>query len=361
MLEADDPAAAPEPVISSLIISAYERELEQEWREGEKAPHGAPWFTSMHASQFPGDDEACGRYAVYSLLDPPKPAPFKPFLKAWFDLGLNLEHDWVRRLRSYGALLSADVTAEDSYQTGFVDEEHWLTGSTDAVVLPRGWHKAHLAEVKTTSHEKVLQLRSATPMYPLAHAKYVRQLKAYIGLAHEMPFTPTVTICDESGALISERDGHVCPMHGKGCSRHTEKLQPPDDGTLIYSSREEPLTTASFRVFYDPEFMRAGRKRLAEWRDYYLRGEIPPHPYESKPKKWTGPLCERCDLKSRVCKPDYQDKVERLQESNLIAFAKEIRPEWEYIEKRAQTLFRWNAQDLSQRAEETVNVGNGTG
>jgi hypothetical protein len=295
---------------------------------------------------------------VYGLLDPPAPAPRKPFLQAWFDIGNALEHNWIRRLRNYGVLLSADVTAEDDFQTGFEDEEHWLTGSCDAIVLPRGWMKPHLVEIKTTSHEKVLAMRAEKPTFPLQHPKYVRQLKTYIGLAHEMPYTPTVHICNESGAIISSRDDYICPIHGQRCAFESIPLMPPDDGTLIYSSREDPLTTASFRVFYDPEFLAVGRVRLAEWRDYFLRGEIPAHPYEGRAKKWTAPACANCDFKGAFCKTDYQNKTMRLSDSNLIGFARGIRPDYDLEQKRSSVLFRWGAEDLSRRQEEMAGVSN---
>ncbi len=334
------------PVVEPLLVAAYEAELEAEWRGGDHSPHGQPWHTSLHASQFPGDsDDICGRKTVYELLDPPSPEPRKPFLQAMFDLGLNLEHDWVRRFASYGALVSADVTGDDDYQTGFVDEEHWLTGSCDAIVLPRGWKKSHVCEIKTTSHEKILAMKSQTPTYPFSHGKYLRQLKTYICLAHDLPYTPAVNLCDDSGAIISPRTDRICPDHHKRCAHHVEILLPPDDGTLIYSSREEPLNTVSFHVQYDPAFFAAGLEQLAQWRDYFLRGEIPPHPAQGRSKKWTSKWCDRCEIKGKICKIDYNNNAKTFSESVLEEYAQTIRPEYNLEQKQRAVLFRWGVED----------------
>jgi hypothetical protein len=345
------------PVIEPLLNAAYQRELDLEWRGDGKAPHGQSWATSFHASAFPGDsDDVCGRQLVYEMLDIPSPEPRKPFLQAWFDLGSHLEHDWVRRFASYGVLLTADVTADDRYQTTFEEEEVWLSGSCDAIVLPRGWTKSHVVEIKTVSHERLLAMLSRTPTFPLSHAKYLRQLKTYIGLAHELPFTPAINLCDESGAIISAKSDYVCPDHHKRCAHHVQILEPPDDGTLIYSSREEPLTVASCRVFYDEKFMQAGREKLAELRDYFLRGEIPPHPAQGRAKKWTSKWCDRCPWKSAFCKADDSENVTDLASSDLIPFAKSIRPDWDYESKRSSVLWRWTRDDEIQE-EERASVG----
>lgn len=660
---------APQPVVQPMIEAAYQLELHREWSIGDKSPHGHAWHTSFHASEFPGLNRiACGRYAVYKLLDPPAAEPIKPFLKAWFDLGTNLEHDWVRRLNAYGVLLSADVTADAQYQTGFVDEEHWLTGSSDAIVLTPQ-RQAHCVEIKTTcltgdtlvavadgrnavslqqlahegedvdvyasdngatvvrrmrnvhrtrsdarilrvllddgstirctpdhrfmsldgfmlradqlrpgqslmrfdsrlskpgndknlrrqiclgprgplvngnrggrwrwqykwsaerlfegytsagsrglvvdhhdgdplndrydnlrlmtrsehgkkhwandaakaqrsdafsayweslsdaeraehgrraavgrdqvatnasmreayehlgadwlsersrkawetrrrrqresanhcvisvefdgfedtycgtvedlgnfavvtncddpmlsdlsgvvvsnSNEKVLKMLSPTPEVPRQHAKYLRQLGAYIGLAHEAPFTPQVTLCKISGLIARPVSDDpfadcVCParqrvsdrphplIHTGDCDLERVDIRAPDDGTLIYSSREDPLTVASFRIPYDPTFMQVGREKLAAWRQAFIDEQLPEHPHEGARAKWSVDPCQYCDFKGTVCKPDYSDKISSLSDSHLIGSAQKIAPNWDYDEKRAAVLGRWGVRE----------------
>jgi hypothetical protein len=331
------------PVIAPLLIASYEREEEIRWRTEEKSPHGHGWSTSFHASAFPGDEEACGRLAVYGLMGLPRASPFPPFVRAMLDHGLDIEHHFVSRLDSYGSLLTANVAANDDFQTGFEDEEHWLSGNTDGVVLPRGWRKGFVLEVKTCAHEKVMAMRSRTPSFIPKHPQYVRQLKTYIGLAHELPFTPTVNLCNETGAIVPV--GGICPDHGKRCAFTSTTLLPPDDGALVYSSREEPLTVAEFRYHYDPQFMAAGRARLAEWREDFFAGRIPEHPYEGRGKMWTESLCKYCDLKKMGCKQDYTGGTTRLEESAVIEFARGVRPDYDYPRERAAAFRRWEEHD----------------
>src|SRR5271166_2163972 len=135
-------------VVEPILLAAYKNEEERIWREGlGDSPHGMPWFTSFHASAFPGEDTSvCGRAQVYKLMNPAPEKPIEPWLRVWFDLGSNLEHDWIRRFAAYGVLLSADVTADDKYQTGLSDPEVWLTGSPDGIILPPWWTKSHVVE-----------------------------------------------------------------------------------------------------------------------------------------------------------------------------------------------------------------------
>lgn len=337
-------------VVEPLLLSAYELESEREWREGQAAPHGEPWFSSFHSSQFPGADPyACGRAAVYGLMGLPDPEPISPPLRAMFNLGTNLEHDWVRRFALAGTLLSKSPAVGDSFQTNFVDREHWLTGASDAIVLPPFWRKSHCVEVKTTSHEKVIAMRQDRDMTPYSHAKYIRQLKTYISLANEAPFTPTVTLCKDSWAITREIvEGSPlrwCPVHeALGCESVQITLEPPDDGTLIYSSREEPLTTVSYYFSIDDEHMAIGREKLEHWRDDFIAGRIPAHPQEGERSLWSVHQCKYCALK-KPCKMDYQAKVTDLAQSNHIEFAKTIRPTYDFGVMRAAVLRRWGVEE----------------
>lgn len=643
-------------IVEPMLIEAYTLEAEREWRgAGDDSPHGARWHTSFHASAFPGEDPvACGRASVYTLMDLPKEKPFEPKTLAVFDVGTDLEHNWVRRFHSRGQLLTKSPAIGDAYQDVFIDDEHWLTGAADAIVLPPFWTRSHNVEIKTTclsgdtlvavadgrnavslrqlaeegepvdvyasddgctvvrkmrgikktrrnaemvrvnlddgsyvrctpdhqfmlldgsyrradclspgtslmrfdsrankakkdkafrrqiwlgprgplrnenaggrwrwqykwsaerlfpdysyhgtdglvadhidgnslndrydnlqlmtrnehaqkhfgtdefrseqsarvtsrwnsysdekrseigqkmaasrdqvatnqtmkdayqrlgaewlsersrkawetrrrrtlenhcvisvepdgtedtycgtvtgvgnfaivtsgenflsddlsgvvvhnSHEKVMAMRDNPENTPYSHAKYLRQIKTYIGLAYEQKFSPTVTLCKDSWAVT--RSGKLgdmvmetlrwCPVHHSfDCETVTITLGPPNDGTLIYSSREEPLLTASYYVPLDTEHMRVGREKLALWRDQYLRDELPAHPHEGQRAKWTVSPCKYCDFK-RQCKADYTAKTERISESAWIDKAKEIRPHYNYEASRARVLARW--------------------
>lgn len=332
-------------------MAAYEREALREWKGEAQAPHGHAWFSSFHASAYPADDPlACGRAALYSMMDLPDDKPREPKLSAMFAVGTDLEHHWVRKFAAEGTLLSKSPAVGDDFQTVFIDEEHWLSGASDAIILPPFWRRSHCVEIKTTSIEKVAAMRADRNSVPFSHPKYIRQLKTYIGLAHEEGFAPVVVVCAESWAITKSfpMDLRWCPIHESfECETREVQLEPPTDGTLIYSSREEPLLTASYYFEYDQHHMESGRARLAEWRDYFLRGEIPPHPLEGESSKWSVQPCKWCPAKRNACKPDYTAKVRRLSESNAIEAAQKIRPDYSYEDTRAQVLDRWHARDQS--------------
>lgn len=330
-------------VVEPILINAYERESIRE-QQATASPHGHPWHTSYHASAFPGDDPyACGRLAVYGMMGLPGEM-IEPKLRAWFELGTQLEHVWVKKFAAEGVLLSKSPAVGDDYQTNFADPEHWLTGAADAIILPAFWRKGHNVEVKTTSHEKVLAMKANSQDVPKSHAKYLRQLKTYISLANEAPFTPTVVVCSDSWAITTELPiGNLrwCPVHESvTCDTEEITLDPPDDGTLIYSSREEPLTTASYYVGLDEELVAAGRAKLAGWKQAFIDGVIPAHPREDERAKWSVEPCQWCRIK-KPCKADYTAKITSLAESNQIAAALEINPTYSYDESRARVLSRW--------------------
>lgn len=341
-------------VVEPILVRAYEREAELEWRGGSNdSPHGSRWSTAFHSSSFPGEDPfACGRLALYGLMDVPDERPREPFLSQWFDLGTQIEHNQVRRFAQDGVLLSRSPAVGDDYQTVFVDAEHWLTGAADAIILPPFWRKGHNVELKSTSAEKISAMRANREDTPSSHAKYVRQLKTYIGLAYEQEFAPKVVVCSESWAITAEfpMGMRFCPVHQSfDCGTEEVQLEPPTDGTLIYFSRDPErglnLDCVSYYVEHDPEHMRVGREKLVEWRDYFLRGEIPPHPHEGQRAKWSVSPCQWCSMKGRVCKPDYTGKVGLLADSHAIAFTQGIREGYDYAAQRASVFARWEETD----------------
>jgi hypothetical protein len=333
-------------IVEPILIAAYEREAHQEWRHGRGRPP-----TSFYISSFPGDDpHACGRAAVYSLMDLPEEKPIAPRLQSIFDAGKNHELEWTRRFAASGVLLSGDETAGEE-QTRFADPNVWASGACDAIILPYRWTKPHIVEIKTTAAEKVQAMRDNRESTPYSHDKYVRQIKTYIGLAHELPFAPEVTVCEASWAITKEMMGaRWCPFHqGFDCTLRTIQLDPPEDGTLIYSSRDEPLDIVSYHFSLDLDFLAAGRAKLAEWRSCYERGVLPPHPLESQRAKWSVHPCRFCKYKGSGkldgCKADYTAGITNIAESHWIKSAGSIRDNYSYPAVRAAVLARWGVND----------------
>jgi hypothetical protein len=332
--------------VEATLLSAYENEEEKIWREGlGDSPHGHKWSSSFHGSEFPGDDDSvCGRALVYGLTDPAPESPLAPKIRAIFDVGTQHEHNWVKRLSNYGVLLSANVTGEDEYQTNFSDSEVWLSGSPDVIMLPPFWNKSHIVEVKTTSHEKVLAMQQDPNQTPYSHRKYVRQTKLYIGEAHDNNFSPTVVICETSGILIKNGKDRCSIPHSGNCIPKLLKVLPPEDGTLVYSSREDPFCVVSYYIMYDKDFIDSGKKKLKELRGFFERDEIPPHVREGESAKWSVGQCQYCSEKRR-CKVDYKEKRKHLSESEVVNFTKSIRPWYSYQDARAVVFDRWGVKD----------------
>lgn len=326
------------------MLSAYENEERQIWQESaSESPHGQKWHLSFHASSFPGDDESvCGRAQVYNLLDPAPASPLEPKTRMLFDLGTEIEHMFVKRWSNYGVLLSADVTGDDKYQTGFEDPSCWLTGSPDAILLIPFSSNSEVVDVKTTSQEKVEKMKNDPEFFIYSHKKYIRQVKAYIAEANEK-FSPTVIVCGASGTLINNGQDHCSVVHQGVCIPKILKVKPPNCGTLLYASREEPLTCMmSYYVQHDPEMIQSGKQKLSNWKQEFIDGKLPAHVNDGDSKKWTSGECAYCKHKqAKYCKEDYKNKVTNLEKSALIEFNKKYKLGYSYEQTRKEVLKRW--------------------
>lgn len=304
-------------VVEPTTQAAYETVAENEWRsEFTEAPHGQPWHTSFHASQFPGgDDRACPRKAMYSLMNVPRPKPIDRGGRTVMAAGRGIEYELVKTLHDAGVLLSADP--DNPVQTGFVDAEHWLTGNTDAVILPAGWSKGHVIEVKSKDHDVVTAMRNGERGPDPEH---VRQVKTYIGMANEA-----------SAKLWPE-------------------LEPVDTGSIFYLSRNRPSITAEFFFHMDEEILADGKAKLAQWQKWFVEDHLPPRPIDWM---WTEEPCKYCQYKnlklkdgSRAgCKEDNVLKIDRLSQSTAIQFASELNTDYDYDLAKAAVLARWEKKD----------------
>lgn len=290
-------------IADAVLDAAYSIEEEQSWRDNlNSSPHGEPWHTSFHASSFPGDDEkACGRKAIYTLMDIPSQEPFSRAGRAVMEVGKAIEEQLVWRFYRSGVLLTDSPGADT--QIGFTDKEHWLTGSPDAIIkTPTKNPRPLPIEVKTKDGEVVIEMISKEKSYDEAHR---RQALTYIGLAKDYFESPD--------------------------------LAPIKDGELIYVSRNRPSETHTYRFDYDAGFMEQGRAKLKIWQDNYLDELLPTRP---KSWRWTEQPCKWCNFK-KICKEDYKNEVTKLDKSNTIDFAKEIRKGYDYEKTRKAVLARW--------------------
>ena len=339
-----------------MTDSAY-RFFEQ--LEAAKSDQGAgashKWHVSFHGSEFPGvDDKACGRRALYRMMDVPK-GGFRRQSRQIMDAGKDIENRLVQTWYTAGNLLTPPPWEN---QLEFEDEHHWLTSTVDAIVLPQRTARPFVVEVKTKYAKEIEAmkrlLRGPDP-------RHVNQIKCQIGLAHEAG-PQTVLRCHNTGrlALTIGQNGtstSVCAQHGHADCLEEVVLEPINYGYIYYVSRDNPVDTWEFYVEYDPEFMRIGREKLAEWRKFFEEDELPQtnladkrysHPFDWK---WTYLPCKWCDY-GDICRIDHKKSVAeqrrlKLSESAAIEEASATRPEYDFEEIREAVYKRWGLKQAA--------------
>jgi acetone carboxylase gamma subunit len=283
------------------------------------------------------------------MMNIPNPKPTSRWLRQLADAGKDLETQIVSRWAKARRLVSVDQRGSDEeIQTGFVDKDHWLTGNTDAVLLPKGWDRLFPVEMKSKALERVIEMRRGERG---PDENQVRQAKTYIGFGAETLHEtfPVLVVCEDTWKLVS--DDENCPLHGNRKCLHEIKIKPTTSGSLYYYARDDPFVTHEYFLKADPYFMWQGRQKLAQWRDFFKDGTLPQsrvkegrhsHPFGWR---WTELPCKYCDLKAVACKPDHLAGVTTLGDSCAIDAAKEIRPNYDYDETRKAVLNRWEGDN----------------
>src|ERR1044072_7487833 len=271
-------------IVEPMIEDAYDLEELKIW-EGDldSSPHGHHWSTSFHASSFPGDDPyACPRQALYGLMNVPSGGPVDRRGRMFMDAGKNLELELQRRFGKAGWLLTNDQTAGEEFQTGFVDEFTWLTGNPDLIVLPPGWDRGHVVEVKGKGVRRPPRYKQLIdPIAEMASLqedptpKHIKQLGAYIGMANR-EFNKRIAfvlVCKEDWRVLATMESldsnfptAKCQSH-KGCEKLIE-MKPVTDGTLIYIALDDGTQTHEYRYSLNVRSFDEGRSQLVRWREH---------------------------------------------------------------------------------------------
>src|SRR4051812_30063432 len=267
--------------IDPLTELAYRFEEQQQAGmsdQGAAAEH--KWHLSFHGSQFPGDDpRACGRKAIYRMLDIPRSTGSYMFsnrkLTQIADAGKDIENRLVQKWHQAGFLLSTPPygpNGEPQMQDIYEDEQAWLTSTVDANVL---WPRTSMPEVCEVKSKYAEVIRAMRELRRGPDEGHVRQLKTQIAMVrHEMVLNPvTVQRChntDRLAIIVHEHNGQpgyheklVCPQHFTDRCLYETKLEPPDHGFIYYVSRDNPVDTWEFYYEYDPAFYQAGVEKLA--------------------------------------------------------------------------------------------------
>lgn len=281
--------------------------LEKKIWEGnlEDAPHGRPWHTSFHASQFPSLTRPCGRKALYTMMDVPNAEPISPFLRGVAEIGKAVENIIVDRWRHAGILL--EISEEE--QMKFSDDDTWLSGATDAILDLRPICDTVVpTDVKSKAIKVIDQMIEGERSYDEKH--YI-QVQAYIYLCRKFHI-------EMGWADLG--------------------LKPAESGFIIYAAREEPTKIKEFYIEADYELISEGIRTLQEWREDFKDDILPERP---KSWMWTLDPCKWCDFKKHVCKPDYKAGITKLSESHAVEFTKNLRSNYDPDIIKERVLDRW--------------------
>jgi hypothetical protein len=219
------------------------------------------------------------------------------------EAGLDIEDRLVKRLERAGVLLSEPPESE--YQTNFKEKNVWLSGSSDAIIKPPRINRPYVIEIKTKYQRIIDEMKAGERGYDAQHKN---QVMTYISLVHK---------------------------YGK---EYWPELDDCISGSILYVSRDNPSDTCEFKFNYDPKWWEEGQARLLDWKELFIEGTLPDKP---EGFMWSKGACQYCDFKKNACKPDYQQGVTKLAESNGIEFAKSLRKGYDYEETRQQVLNRW--------------------
>jgi hypothetical protein len=367
--------------VDPLVNQAYRFMEDIERKRGERGHNEEElWHTSFHGSSFPGDNPyACGRHALYRLLDLPR-EPFTRQGRQFMDAGKDFENQLVTRFYFSGMLLSPPPW-KGVKQLRFEDQEHWLSTSVDSILLPLDSNRPFVGEVKNVYAKSVDGFKR---LINDAHPAYVRQTRCQIGMAHEATVDKPWKVwrCHNSGRLAIwdrvnapmslKRDDFkatlddprewYCPEHGTDKCLIEVQLEPVQHGWLYYASRDKPTDKFSFYFEYDKRFMDAGRRQLARWRDSFVADALPQTHFDDKRYshpfgwQWTKEQypCKWCDY-GDVCRKDHKTAVAagqpiKLPDSQGVEDVKGERPDYDYEQTKLRVLQRWGFADLQEEA-----------
>lgn len=332
--------------VDALVDIAYKKLNERDFATSDQgAAAEDKWHVSFHGSEFPGDNPyGCGRYGLYRLLDVPRQV-FTRKGRQYMDTGKDLEERLVWAWYNAGLLVSNPPNLK---QTMYEDPQHWLTSTVDAILVKPRSDAPFVAEVKNVSYAAIEQMRNLVRGPADQH---VRQINCQIGLAHEAG--PLACLrCHNTGAMAVS-DPFVCPLHGGDECLHESILDPVNYGRLYYVSRDNPMDTFEYMYEYNPGFMEAGRKQLAQWREAFEQDKLPATNYDDKryshPFGWKWTLdqypCKWCDY-GDICRDDHDASKEqggpiKLHESAAVEVAQRFRPEWSYEDVKNDVYKRW--------------------
>ena len=326
-------------VVDPVVSFCWDNSLAEEAAEGDRSPHGRKWNVSFHASEWPDPEYPCPRAAGYQMMDLGS-MNTERWLNQTAEVGKAIELAQVRKVRDSGRLArsnvpgtSTDPEARDENnepmpQIGFIDKEHWLTGSVDLPLMVFNQdHKPHIVEIKSKWVEHIEAMQKGERK---ADTKHIRQLKCSLGMAHKA-----------KNAFLHPTEDRV--------------LDPPDDGSIYYIARDSPwirgnteVPTHEFYFKHDEGFMEEGYANFKIFKKAFLEDvlvtEVERRNSRSHPLgwMWSKGACQYCSFK-KVCKADYEAGITTLSDTTGSEEARKTRKDYDPKVVRQDVLDFWDS------------------
>lgn len=295
----DNPDA---PSLHKLTIKAWQS-------RGSDEMEGGRFKTSFWGGMFPAgiDEKHCGRKALYGLLNLPKTLDEKPspHLLATSQAGSDVEAQITSLWQKQGISL---INLPDGEQLRLQDPRYWYSAAIDDVLDLRP--EVNFV-VPTDIKSKKEDVLNAIKRNQVADPKHKAQVIGYI---------------------------HVCRLKHEEMGWDKLGLERSQGGFVYYVSRDNPSNAVAIWVPYVEAEVAGALKLLDEWRESFLKNQLPQRP---KDWRWTENPCKWCDFKKR-CKQDNKDGVTDLFESTAVKIAQKQDPDYDPSKIRDKVVERWD-------------------
>lgn len=319
------------PSLHKLTIKAWQMRGDHEMENGR-------FRTSFWGGMFPAgiDEKHCGRKALYGLLNLPKTLDEKPsphllatsragsdveaqITALWDKLGISLVQICHTEKQEIDPETKQPVVClkggigcpvDHSQQLRLQDPRYWYSSAIDDVLDLRPEVNFVVPVDIKSKKEDVL---NSIKRNQVADPKHKAQVIGYI---------------------------HVCRLRHEEMGWDKMGLERSQGGFVYYVSRDNPSNAVAIWVPYVEEEVAGALALLEEWRDSFLKNQLPQRP---KDWRWTENPCKFCDFKKR-CKQDNKDGVTDLFESTTIKIAQRQDPDYDPEAIRQKVIERWKEE-----------------
>jgi len=269
------------------------------------------YATSFWASNFPIYNKSCNRQALYNLMNIPRAKGMDMKGRSIVEMGKAAEYLIVHRWAKAGYTIGGSVPLHyggDIKQLALEDFNTWLSGNLDAVLDLRPRFNSVLpVDIKSKNDESIRKMRVGALSY---NPKHYAQIQAYI---------------------------YLCNLYHEEMGWAAMGLEPANSASLFYVSRENPSFAFEYHLKANWPLINFAIERLKEWKQHFISDTLPPR---DKSWQWSKDSCQYCEMKKFACKPDNKNDIQKLSDSNGVAFAESLL-EYSFSEIKEKVLSRW--------------------